>query len=123
MTARAHIEHESRFGCGMGGNATYYVDSSGNVQPCVFTQMAVGNVNDEELSVILQRMRGMFTKVIGGPCPVHEVSKPIAAAIEGGASNPVGCATTEVLAAKLMERDEPEVTRKLSRQLPIVRGH
>lgn len=121
VCARAHVEHESRFGCGMGGNTMLYVDASGNVQPCVYTPMAAGNVRDEDLATILERMRSIFPKSVDGLCPVYALAKPIASELaKEGASNPLGLEITRRLAKKLMQRGEPEVARRMrkKRRLP-----
>jgi len=123
VCARAHVEHESRFGCGMGGNTMLYVDASGNVQPCVYTPMKAGNVLEEDLSEILARMRSIFPKSVGGLCPVYGLSKPIAAELEAqGSRDPIGLEATRRLAEKIMRRDEPEVARRMKRKrrLPVV---
>jgi len=122
VSARAHVEHESRFGCGMGGNTMLYIDASGNVQPCVYTPMAAGNVLDEDLEAILARMRSMFDKSVGGLCPAYALAEPIASELSAGASYPLGPEVTRRLARELMAREEPEVARRMGpkRRLPVV---
>lgn len=122
VCARAHVEHETRFGCGMGGNTMLYVDASGNVQPCVYTPMAAGNVRQEDLETILSRMRSMFPKSVGGLCPAYELAEPIADELSAGVTHPLGPDTTRRLAEQLMARQEPEVARRMGskRRLPVV---
>lgn len=117
VNARAHQEHEDRFGCGM-GHEHYSIDAAGNVQPCTYVQMSVGNVLEEKLDVILERMRRVFPKIVGGLCPAYELSGPISEYLSKGADCPLGIEYTEKLAAMIMKRDEPKMVKKMERLKP-----
>lgn len=54
-----HFEGQEHFGC-CAGHKMVYVDSFGNVSPCVFAPLTFGNVADEPLPVIFRRMRKWF---------------------------------------------------------------
>jgi len=121
VCARPHLEHESRFGCGMGGLSVMYVDASGNMQPCVYTHLSVGNVREEPFEVLLDRMRGLFPNPVAGLCPAYELAKPTADAIAEGASNPLPLEHTERLAATITSREQPEIYRRMGRRrLPVI---
>ncbi len=61
----AHIEGKEQMGCMMGGLSHFYIDSTGNVNPCVFMPVTFGNVMQEDFSIIYRRMRYAV------PLPVH----------------------------------------------------
>ncbi len=54
-----HFEHGNHFGCNAGGKMVY-VDTCGEVSPCVFTPMTFGNVSDKPVSVIYEEMKMHF---------------------------------------------------------------
>ncbi len=118
VCARAHIEHESRFGCGMGGNGHYAIDPNGNVLPCVYIQMSVGNIMDEDLNDILLKMRSMFPKTVGGLCPAYELSKPISECLKKGVECPVNVQYTKGFAELLMKRNDAKIVKKLAPYQP-----
>ena len=53
----------------MAGMSHFYIDSVGQVKPCVFLSVSVGNILQEELPVIFNRMRRTFPHPIYGECP------------------------------------------------------
>ena len=54
-----HFEGREHFGCNA-GRKMIYVDAFGEVSPCVFTPMTLGNVRDRPLSEIVRDMRERF---------------------------------------------------------------
>ena len=54
-----HFEGREHFGCNA-GHKMVYVDAFGEVSPCVFTPMTFGNVREESLKKIFQRMKPFF---------------------------------------------------------------
>jgi MoaA/NifB/PqqE/SkfB family radical SAM enzyme len=50
-------EEERAIGCRAGGMLLFYVDSVGNVQPCVFLPISFGNILEEDFETIFERMR------------------------------------------------------------------
>lgn len=59
VTSFAQIEHPTMYGCGA-GRQHLYIDPQGCVCPCDFTPVSFGNVNDEALAVIWERMSAAF---------------------------------------------------------------
>ena len=45
----AHLEGKHQLGCHMGGLSHFYIDSKGNVCPCVFFPVSYGNITEEIL--------------------------------------------------------------------------
>lgn len=54
-----HFEGREHFGCNA-GHKMIYVDAFGEVSPCVFTPMTLGNVRERPLAEIVRDMRGRF---------------------------------------------------------------
>lgn len=65
----AHIEGKEQLGCHMGGLSHFYIDSKGNVCPCVFFPVKYGNITKEDISVIYTRMRKNIPRPILTDCP------------------------------------------------------
>ena len=55
----SHFEDAGHFGC-TAGHKMVYVDAFGEVSPCVFIPMTFGNVQNNPLAEILDRMRSHF---------------------------------------------------------------
>ena len=64
-----HFEGREHFGCNA-GHKMIYVDAFGEVSPCVFTPMTLGNVRDRPLSEIVRDMRERFPSE--GSCFVNK---------------------------------------------------
>ncbi|MEI7615592.1 MAG: radical SAM protein [Actinomycetota bacterium] len=54
-----HFEGGEHFGCNA-GNKMVYIDSFGEVSPCVFTPMTFGNVQDKSVKAIFSDMKARF---------------------------------------------------------------
>ena len=54
-----HFEGGEYFGCNA-GNKMVYIDSFGEVSPCVFTPMTFGNVHDKSVKTVFTEMREHF---------------------------------------------------------------
>ncbi len=65
----AHIEGKDKLGCLMGGLSHFYIDSKGNVCPCVFFPVSYGNILNENITLILKRMRSSIPFPIHAECP------------------------------------------------------
>ncbi len=65
----AHIEGATQMGCNMGGLSHFYIDSAGNVNPCVFMPISFGNINSEDFLSIYKRMRNAVPVPIHKECP------------------------------------------------------
>lgn len=60
LAAQVFEESESVLGCTCGGVDRFYVNATGEVQPCEFLNLSFGNVRDEPFVDIYNRMRGYF---------------------------------------------------------------
>lgn len=61
LSSYAYLESPEAFGCGA-GLTHLYIDGSGEVCPCQFAPLSFGNVGDEALAQILQRMGSYFRR-------------------------------------------------------------
>ena len=83
VAAFAYLESNELYGCGAGFHHAY-VDAAGNVSPCDLTPFSFGNVNDEPLTEIWQRMGERF------PLPrCGCLMKEVAGSLTAGQSLPV----------------------------------
>ncbi len=69
ISYEAYMEAPENLGCIMGGNSLIYIDTVGNVLPCVFMQVTFGNILGEDFSEILSRMRKAFPAPLRTACP------------------------------------------------------
>lgn len=60
LAAQVFEEDESVMGCTCGGIDRFYVNATGEVQPCEFLNLSFGNVREEPFEDIYNRMRGLF---------------------------------------------------------------
>ena len=58
-----------------------YVDSAGNVRPCVFLPVSFGNIMTEDFTPIFQRMRKAIPGPLHAPCPSLQLVGSIRSAI------------------------------------------
>lgn len=65
----AHIEGKDQMGCHMGGLSHFYIDSKGNVCPCVFFPIKYGNILEENILTIHKRMRENIPFPLHTECP------------------------------------------------------
>jgi len=54
-----HFEGREYFGCNA-GHKMIYIDAFGEVSPCVFTPITMGNIRQESIQEIYARMRNHF---------------------------------------------------------------
>jgi MoaA/NifB/PqqE/SkfB family radical SAM enzyme len=85
----AYEESPDRLGCRMGGLMHFYVDSLGNVEPCVFLPVSFGNIREENLSAILTRMRTAIPSPVRRGCPGILLFDQITGAHERSGTYPV----------------------------------
>ncbi len=74
----AYAESPAQRGCMMGGLSHMYIDSRGNVNPCVFLPVKFGNIIDEDFETIYGRMREAIPRPLHAECPslqLHAVLK------------------------------------------------
>ena len=60
ISAQIIEESPAVFGCTAGGTDRFYINAKGDVQPCEFLNISFGNINEEAIDAILQRMRAAF---------------------------------------------------------------
>jgi len=61
----------------MGGLSHFYIDSAGNVNPCVFMPVSFGNIINDNFDKIFKRMRSVINKPIHSECPSILMSESI----------------------------------------------
>jgi len=115
ISARLYSESEDVAGCSWGGLGTYYIDGLGNVEPCVYANMSVGNILEEDFDVIHQRMRRLFPRPVGGLCPAYSPGKEEARALAEGRPVPLSPDETARLAERFARRPLPKMLQKLVR--------
>ncbi len=62
------LENPENQGCLMAGLSHFYIDSSGNVTPCVFVPVSFGNILRDEFDTIWQKMRRAVPHPVYKPC-------------------------------------------------------
>jgi MoaA/NifB/PqqE/SkfB family radical SAM enzyme len=65
----SYFEKLECVGCLMGGLSHFYIDSAGNVKPCVFVPVTFGNIMEEDFTAIYQRMRKACPNPLHKECP------------------------------------------------------
>ncbi|MCX6827202.1 MAG: radical SAM protein, partial [candidate division Zixibacteria bacterium] len=61
LATQVFEESETALGCTAGGVDRFYVNAYGEIQPCEFLNLSFGNVKDEPLQRIFDRMRSYFS--------------------------------------------------------------
>lgn len=74
----ASLEGKDGLGCLMGGLSHFYIDSAGNVNPCVFMPVTFGNITEGDLESILTEMRREIPAPLKTRCPAITISREIA---------------------------------------------
>ncbi len=74
----ASLEGKDGLGCLMGGLSHFYIDSAGNVNPCVFMPVTFGNIIDGDIESILAKMRTEIPRPLKTGCPAITISREIA---------------------------------------------
>jgi len=72
-----YIESPSKMGCMMGGLSHFYIDSAGNVNPCVFVPVSFGNIITSDVGDILKKMRRSCPHPLHKECPSVALAKDI----------------------------------------------
>lgn len=85
----AHIEGKNQMGCMMGGLSHFYIDSAGNVNPCVFMPVSFGNILNDDFNKIYKLMRSTIRRPLHSDCPSLLISGAIKNKINNGCSVPV----------------------------------
>lgn len=85
----AYFESPERMGCLMGGLSFFSIDSGGNVLPCVFLPVSFGNILEEDIRTIYDRMRAAVPRPIHRRCPAVSLAPVIGERAAEGAGLPV----------------------------------
>ena len=85
----AYFESPERQGCSMGGLSFFAVDSRGHVLPCVFLPVSFGNILDEDIRTIYDRMRAGVPRPLHRQCPAVSLAPTIQERAAAGAGLPV----------------------------------
>lgn len=83
------LEKSTSFGCLMGGLSHFYINSRGDVEPCVYLPVSFGNIMEEEFSAIMERMRQAVPFPFKGECPAMCLAEKVEIAKIQGSSYPV----------------------------------
>ncbi len=89
ISYEAFTELPENLGCIMGGNSLIYIDTAGNVEPCVFLPVSFGNILDEDFSIIFDRMKNAIPNPLKKECPAVTLSHEIYNLKKKGCSLPV----------------------------------
>ena len=73
----AYFEDPRRFGCNMGGLSHLYINSVGDVQPCIFLPVSFGTIMKESFTKIYRRMREAIPGPLYKQCPSIYLSSKI----------------------------------------------
>ena len=82
-------EAPENLGCMMGGNSLLYIDSAGNVEPCVFLPVTFGNILREDFVSILEKMKSVIPGPIHTTCPSVLLNSQIRDLKKQGSSLPI----------------------------------
>lgn len=74
----ASLEGKDGLGCLMGGLSHFYIDSAGNVNPCVFMPVTFGNITNGDVASILSEMQREIPGPLKTDCPAITISRQIA---------------------------------------------
>jgi len=70
ISAQIIEEDKEVFGCTAGGTDRFYINATGDLQPCEFLNLSFGNIAVDEFENIYQKMRRCFAW--GGECYLCE---------------------------------------------------
>jgi MoaA/NifB/PqqE/SkfB family radical SAM enzyme len=85
----AYAESPAQRGCMMGGLSHLYIDSRGNVNPCVFLPVTFGNIMEENFANIYPRMRAAIPRPLHQECPSLRLQSTLRKKMGDGCGMPV----------------------------------
>jgi MoaA/NifB/PqqE/SkfB family radical SAM enzyme len=85
----SYAEAPERMGCMMGGLSQLYIDSKGNVEPCVFLPVSFGNIMEESFSDIYRKMKKAVPFPLHKECPSLFLSETLKKKRKAGKSLPI----------------------------------
>lgn len=103
----AYFESPARMGCSMGGLSFFSIDSRGNVIPCVFLPVSFGNILEEDIRPIYDRMRAAVPRPLHRECPASSLARTIVEKTARGAPLPVPVSALKREWSALWEQDGP----------------
>jgi len=89
ISYEAYYEAPERLGCRMGGHSLLYIDSAGNVNPCVFLPVRFGNIREEGFPEIYARMRALIPRPVRDRCPSLTLAGVFKRQMEAGQALPI----------------------------------
>jgi len=89
ISYEAFFEDPERMGCMMGGYSHFYIDSLGNVEPCVFLPVSFGNIMEEDFMSIFKRMKKAVPAPLYIPCPAASLAEKIKSKHDQGLGLPM----------------------------------
>jgi len=84
-----YIEAPERLGCRLGGMSLFYIDSLGNVLPCVFVPVTFGNIMQEDFGTIWKRMREAAPRPLKAECASFTLADAIQGKQASGLTMPI----------------------------------
>ncbi len=81
VTVFAHTEQKKLFGCGAGTQHSY-IDASGNLCPCDFVPLKIGNIHDKPIRQLWEEMNSLIS-VPRDRCMILELHKELLAYEKG----------------------------------------
>lgn len=89
ISYEAFMEAPGNLGCMMGGNSLLYIDTAGNVEPCVFMPVTFGNIMEEDIIVILERIKKAVPKPLHITCPSILLNQAFKSKVANGTKPPI----------------------------------
>jgi MoaA/NifB/PqqE/SkfB family radical SAM enzyme len=108
-----HIEREENVGC-TAGFGHFYIDATGNVCPCDFVPLSFGNVQEENLETILERLYKHFNKPRAF-CFMLENSKKVSEKFRNLRKLPLPYQTSKEICESCSSANAPLLYRKFVR--------
>lgn len=115
IQARALLEDDDSFGC-CAANALVYVDSAGHVQACDLLQIAFGNVVEEPVQEVYDRLREYFPHPFRGRCPAQTLHKDIESVYQAHGSLPLPYKNCEHILKQIRDRGLPDVIETIQQK-------
>jgi MoaA/NifB/PqqE/SkfB family radical SAM enzyme len=85
----SYFERPHLFACQMGGLSHFYINSRGDVEPCVYLPVSFGNILKEDFDAIFEKMRKAVPFPLKKECPSVYLAGKMEAGGENDGSFPV----------------------------------
>lgn len=113
LAAQLFEERPQGVGCTAGGVDRFYVNATGEVQPCEFLNVSFGNVHNESYADIFARMRSYFPQPCCNWLCCSQAGSIEQAIGQNGGDTPLRCENTCKLVAGWERGSQTEIYRKL----------